>query len=108
MNLSWEQVLGWRLRRQLLDPVGEVPVTDVGASYLSLVASARTWEKASWQRTFVSAAELERIAEAAYSALENRILSREQLLDLSGCDCRGRTHRRNVGPRHQPRCCRSL
>ena len=52
----------------------------LGASCLALMASARSWEKASWQRTFVTAAELETIAQAVHGALGNRVLTREQLV----------------------------
>ena len=46
---------------------------------LSLLAAARSWEKGSWQRTFVTTAQLDAIAEAAAKALDGRVLTREQL-----------------------------
>ncbi|GAB2947145.1 winged helix DNA-binding domain-containing protein [Micromonospora polyrhachis] len=48
-------------------------------AYLSLLAAARTWEKGSWQRTFVTVAQLDAIAEATLKALDGRVLTREEL-----------------------------
>ncbi|MGC5018634.1 DNA glycosylase AlkZ-like family protein [Micromonospora sp. DT47] len=48
-------------------------------SCLSLLAAGRFWEKGSWQRSFVTVGQLDAIAEAAVSALDGRILGREQL-----------------------------
>jgi hypothetical protein len=28
VNLSWQQALAWRMQRQLLDPVGKLPVAE--------------------------------------------------------------------------------
>lgn len=52
----------------------------LGAACLALVAGARTWEKGSWQREFVTAAQLEGIAEAVHAALDGRVLTREELV----------------------------
>jgi hypothetical protein len=46
---------------------------------LALVGAARTWEKGAWQKTFVSVAQLEKIAAAAHEVLDGRVLTREQL-----------------------------
>ncbi|MCM0677305.1 winged helix DNA-binding domain-containing protein, partial [Micromonospora phytophila] len=46
---------------------------------LALLAAGRFWEKGSWQRTFVTVAQLEAIAAAATTALDGRALTREQL-----------------------------
>ncbi|GII92856.1 winged helix DNA-binding domain-containing protein [Sinosporangium siamense] len=54
-------------------------VEDAGA-FLSLLASGRTWEKGSWQRTFVTLTQLEAIAEAVAHALDSRVLTREELV----------------------------
>lgn len=64
----------WAMRGtlHLLSPVD-------AADCLSLLAAGRFWEKGSWQRSFVTVAQLEAIAEAARSALDGRVLSREQL-----------------------------
>ena len=49
------------------------------ADHLSLLAAPRTWEKAPWQRTFVTATQVEAMAAAAQQALEGRTLTREEL-----------------------------
>lgn len=46
---------------------------------LSLLASARTWEKASWQKTFATADQIAAIADAIRAELDGRTLTREQL-----------------------------
>lgn len=48
-------------------------------AYLSLLAAARTWEKAPWQRTFATAAQVEEIAQAAVAVLDGAVLTREEL-----------------------------
>jgi hypothetical protein len=48
-------------------------------AHLALVGAARTWEKPSWHKTFVTAAQLEKIAAAAYEALDGRVLTRQEL-----------------------------
>ena len=51
------------------------------ASYLALLASARTWEKASWQKAFLPAPQMARLTEAVSAALEGGAeLDREQLV----------------------------
>jgi len=51
----------------------------VGA-YLSLMAAARTWEKPAWQRTFgVTPAQMEALGEAVDEALDDRVLTRQEL-----------------------------
>ncbi len=49
-------------------------------AYLSLIAAARTWDKGSWQRTFVTAAQLDAITAAVREVLNGKVLSREQLV----------------------------
>ncbi|GAA2911320.1 winged helix DNA-binding domain-containing protein [Streptosporangium fragile] len=136
MKLTWDHVLAWRMRRQMLeepetgDPVAIVrrlcgvqaqvassartavairqreprpesvrealesrelvktwamrgtlhllPVEEA-AAYLSLLAATRSWERKSWQRTFVTADQLAAIGEAAHQALDGRVLTREEL-----------------------------
>ncbi len=56
----------------LLDPA-DAP------AHLALVAAARTWEKPAWQRAFLSADRLAVLTEAAATALDGRVLTREQL-----------------------------
>ena len=53
---------------------------DDAAAYLSLIAAARTWEKGSWQRTFVTSAQLEAITGAVRQVLPDNVLSREDLV----------------------------
>jgi hypothetical protein len=48
-------------------------------AHLALLAATRIWEKATWQRTFVTAAQLEKIAAAAAEALDGALLTREEL-----------------------------
>jgi hypothetical protein len=56
-----------------------LPSDDVGA-FLALLAATKTWEKGAWQRAFVTAAQLEAITSAVCEALENRVLTREELV----------------------------
>ncbi|MCI2419488.1 winged helix DNA-binding domain-containing protein [Saccharopolyspora sp. K220] len=54
--------------------------SEVGA-YLSLMASARTWEKPSWQRAFgASPKEIAELAEAVSSILDGSVLTRDELV----------------------------
>lgn len=57
-----------------------LPATEA-AAYLSLLAASRFWEKGSWQRTFATAKQIERIGQAACTALEDAVLTREQLTE---------------------------
>ncbi|MGK5683673.1 winged helix DNA-binding domain-containing protein [Actinoplanes sp. URMC 104] len=136
VELTWDRVLSWRMRRQHLDrPEGTTAESIVGRlcgvqaqvasaadqaiaarlpapvrgeaakaldrrklikvwamrgtlhlltvaaapDCLSLVAAARTWEKASWQKTFATAGQIAAIADATREALDGRTLTREQL-----------------------------
>lgn len=55
---------------------------DRAADPLSLLASARTWEKGSWQRTFATVAQVETMAAAVSEALaDGSALTREKLVD---------------------------
>ena len=66
----------WTVRGTLhLMPADEV------AAYLAVVGAARTWLKASWQKAFVSAADLDRVAVAVTDALVGRELTREELVE---------------------------
>ncbi len=51
---------------------------DAGA-YLSLLATARSWEKPAWQREFATAEQMAAIADAATAALDGAVLTREVL-----------------------------
>ena len=54
---------------------------DDAASYLALLASARTWEKAAWQKAFLPAARMARLTEAVSAALESGAeLDRDELV----------------------------
>lgn len=139
MELTWERVLAWRMRRQFLaDQDGPDAVTvvrrlagvqaqvpssaaasvavrrpgsagddggaeaavahrtlvrtwamrgalhllpaDVAPAYLSLLASARTWEKGAWQREFAPAERMAALAEAVGPLLTGAALTREELV----------------------------
>jgi DNA glycosylase AlkZ-like len=137
MEVTYDQVLAWRLRQQGLAPRGTATVEQVverlagvqaqvassaelavatrqrrpepgavakaldartivktwtvrgtlhlhGASqvgaYLSLMASARTWEKPVWQRNFgVTPGQMEALGEAVDDVLDARVLTRQEL-----------------------------
>jgi hypothetical protein len=66
----------WAMRGTLhLLPTGEA------ADYLTLLAGARTWTKGSWQKTFLTEAEMQRLADAVRQALApGEPLTREQLI----------------------------
>ncbi|MGK8522506.1 DNA glycosylase AlkZ-like family protein [Nocardia asteroides] len=54
----------------------------LAAACLALIASARTWEKPSWQRTFgASPAEVAALAEAVTEVLDAAVLTREELVE---------------------------
>jgi hypothetical protein len=57
-----------------------LPATEA-AAYLSLLAASRFWEKGSWQRTFATAKQIEQIGQAACTALDAAVLTREQLTE---------------------------
>ncbi|MET7399179.1 crosslink repair DNA glycosylase YcaQ family protein [Dactylosporangium sp. NPDC005572] len=48
-------------------------------AHLALLAASRTWEKGSWQRTFVTTDQLAKIAAAAWDVLDGTVLSRDEL-----------------------------
>lgn len=50
-------------------------------AFLALLASAKTWEKPVWQRTFATLPQMEAIAAAAYTVLDGKVVTREQLVD---------------------------
>lgn len=138
-SLGIGQVLAWRMRRQLLHPVGSLGVADtvramVGAqaqvpssaelaialrrrasrpgdgaaaiadrtlmrtwamrgtlhlleaeqagALLALLATSRRWERPIWRRSFgLGPAELEVLIEAVRTALDGRVLGREELIE---------------------------
>ncbi len=49
-------------------------------AYLSLLASARTWEKGSWQRAFLNSAQMAKLEEAVQAELDGATLSRDDLV----------------------------
>jgi hypothetical protein len=57
-----------------------LPATEA-AAYLSLLAASRFWEKGAWQRTFATARQIEQIGQAACTALNGTVLTREQLTE---------------------------
>jgi hypothetical protein len=61
---------------------------DVAGAYLALIGSLETWQRPSWQKAFISAAQVETLAEIAGGALEGRTLSREDLV----AEVQARTH----------------
>jgi hypothetical protein len=99
-ELTSGQVLGWRLERQLVDPIGGLDVRETvralagiqaqvqlldpvqGGAFLALLATTRRWEGAAWQATFgVGPAELENVTGIVREALDGRILTREQVIE---------------------------
>lgn len=72
----------WAMRGTLhaLDP-------ELAAAVLSLIGSARTWEKPAWQRTFgASPAEVAALADAVSQVLDGVVLSRDELVDALVAD----------------------
>ena len=57
-----------------------LPADEV-AAHLALVAAARTWERAAWQKAFIPAAGLARLGEAVDAALAGRELTRAELAE---------------------------
>ncbi|GII66958.1 hypothetical protein Skr01_70430 [Sphaerisporangium krabiense] len=49
-------------------------------AFLSLLASARTWEKGAWQRSFLDAPRMARLADAVRAELDGAVLTREELV----------------------------
>ncbi|WP_306361734.1 winged helix DNA-binding domain-containing protein [Nocardia sp. CC227C] len=138
MRVSWDQVFAWRMRRQFVDPRGDVGAVEIArrlcgvqaqvtsaaetavavrrsagepgavvraleqaalvktwamrgtlhalppdsaAAVLSLVASARTWEKPSWQKTFgATPDEVAALARAVAGILDGAVLTRDELV----------------------------
>lgn len=60
---------------------GTLHLLDVAQApaHLALLAAARSWEKPSWQKTYVAVAQLEKIAAAAWDCLGGTVLSRDEL-----------------------------
>jgi hypothetical protein len=137
-TVTWPQVHAWRLRRQLLDPLGTATAAEVvrrlcgvqaqvaasaehaiavrqaepqpgevtraladrelvktwamrgtlhllppevAGAYLALLGAARTWERASWQRSFgVTVADMAALMQAVDDALTGRVLTRDELV----------------------------
>jgi Winged helix DNA-binding domain len=66
----------WAMRGTL-----HVLPADAAASYLSLLASARIWEKKAWRKAFLSAAKMEKLTEAVTAALaDGSELDRDELV----------------------------
>jgi Winged helix DNA-binding domain len=142
LHVTWPQVHAWRMRRQLLDPVGRMPVDGVvrrlgavqaqvassaelairlrrqaskggevaralaegrilktwamrgtlhlltpeeGGAFLSLMAAGRSWERPSWVRYFgVTPAQMERLRGVVRDAIDDRALTREELIAAVG------------------------
>jgi hypothetical protein len=61
---------------------------DAAGAYLALIGSLKTWQRPSWQKAFISAAQVETLAEIAGEVLEGRTLSRENLV----AEVEARTH----------------
>jgi hypothetical protein len=57
-----------------------LPATEAPA-FLSLLAASRFWEKGAWQRSFATANQIEQIGQAACTALDGTVLTREQLTE---------------------------
>jgi hypothetical protein len=56
-----------------------LPAEAAGA-FLALMAALRSWERASWQKTFISAAQLGELIEVAREVLDGAVVSREELV----------------------------
>ena len=142
LETTWPQVLAWRMRRGLLDPVGQPTVPDIvrqlcgvqaqvpaaaalavgvrqadpnagavdealsagdvmrcwamrgtlhlltpdeAGAYLALMAAGRSWEKGSWVKTFgVTPGEMVELTDAVAAVLDDRVLTREQLVAAVG------------------------
>jgi hypothetical protein len=138
-KVSWQQALAWRMQRQLLDPVGQLPAADdvrrlcgvqaqvassaelavrirrnvsrpgeiaralfdgrliktwamrgalhlltpeEGGAFLSVIAAGRSWERPAWSRYFgMTPARIELLRSAVRSALDHRVLTRDELVD---------------------------
>ena len=77
-------VRGWAMRGTL-----HVLPADELATYLAPLAAARTWEKASWQKTFLDAAGMRALTDAVRELLTGgAVLTREELADAV-VDCAG-------------------
>jgi hypothetical protein len=61
---------------------------DVAGAYLALIGSLKTWQRPSWQKAFISATQVEMLAEIAGEALEGHTLSRDDLV----AEVQARTH----------------
>lgn len=74
--LAWRSLVKtWAMRGTL----HLLPADEAGA-YLALAGSVRTWERPVWQRTVgAGPAELESLTAAVAEALDNRVLTREEL-----------------------------
>ncbi|HEY3609145.1 MAG TPA: crosslink repair DNA glycosylase YcaQ family protein [Pseudonocardiaceae bacterium] len=49
-------------------------------AYLALLASARTWEKGAWQRSFLNSAQMAKLGEVVQTELTGAVLTREELV----------------------------
>jgi hypothetical protein len=70
---SGELVRTWVMRGTL----HVLPPADLG-TFLAPLAAARTWEKGVWQRTYLDAVAMTRLAEAAAELLDGAALTREE------------------------------
>jgi len=71
---------------------------DAAGAYLALIAAARTWAPPSWQRTFISTAQLSALIEAVRDVLDGRMSSSRSR--GRGCCATGRERATRV--LHQP------
>jgi hypothetical protein len=53
---------------------------DAAGALLALMAALKNWERPSWQKTFISAAQMQALTEVAGRILEERAVSREELV----------------------------
>jgi hypothetical protein len=49
-------------------------------AYLALLAAARTWEKGSWQRSFLNSAQMAKLGDVVQAELDGAVLTREELV----------------------------
>ncbi|MEV6138226.1 winged helix DNA-binding domain-containing protein [Nocardia sp. NPDC051990] len=77
-----ELVVGTLMKTWAMRGTLHVLTPGMAAAILSLIGSARTWEKPAWQRTFgASPAEVAALTDAVAQVLDGAVLSRDELVD---------------------------
>ena len=89
LKLNWEQALAWRMRRQLLDPVGNLSVAGV----VRRLCGIQTQVASSAELAVRVRRETSRRGEVARALAEGRVIRRG--LCAARCTC---SHRRKAAP----------